>query len=307
MVANLEGLIDDGLKARFPYSFYYYQGSLSQPGCKTEIHRVVMYNKIDVNVDLFNNLKSKVLDGYAGKQNFRRPSNEGTKTMKGFRVLRHIDTSQKQKCPTSEILKAYTDPDYKRNLSPSEYLDYKKLIAGLSAEEQKYSSAYEKLNMETNVASMKKNELKTTVAEFNHVVDINTKIHHVHKVPRKLIKKIFNQDEVGHGKVAKIGKLDGNNFDITYLGENLQAYNTKVATPNQVKGVTQEEKERIDVANKVIDQNDLQNLNHQEPKPEKVINQNLLPPLEKEQMAPYLLPKKDEKEEDDDKKKKVGM
>ena len=24
LVANLEGLIDDGLKARFPYSFYYY-------------------------------------------------------------------------------------------------------------------------------------------------------------------------------------------------------------------------------------------------------------------------------------------
>lgn len=149
--------------------------------------------------------------------------------------------------------------------------------------------------------------MKTTVAEFNHVVDINTKIHHVHKVPRKLIKKIFNQDEVGHGKVAKIGKLDGNNFDITYLGENMQAYNTKVATPNQVQGVTSEEKKRIDTANKVIDNNDLQNLNQQEPKPEKVINQNLLPPLEKEQIAPYLVPKdKDQEKEENDDKRKVG-
>lgn len=67
LIANMEGLIDDGLKARFPYSFFYYQGSLTQPGCKTEVHRVVMYNKIDVNIDLFNNLKMKVLGGYANK------------------------------------------------------------------------------------------------------------------------------------------------------------------------------------------------------------------------------------------------
>lgn len=67
LIANMEGLIDDGLKARFPYSFYYYTGSITQPGCKSDVIRIVMYTKIDTNMDLFNNLKSKVLDGYAHK------------------------------------------------------------------------------------------------------------------------------------------------------------------------------------------------------------------------------------------------
>jgi carbonic anhydrase len=67
MIANLEGLIDDGLKARFPYSFYFYKGSLSQPTCKSEVLRAVMYTKIDVAVDLFDSFKSKVMDGYKDK------------------------------------------------------------------------------------------------------------------------------------------------------------------------------------------------------------------------------------------------
>jgi len=295
LIANMEGLIDDGLKARFPYSFYYYQGSISQPGCKADVIRIVMYTKIDTNVDLFNSLKSKVLDGYAHKQNFRKPSNEGTNTMKGFRVFRHIDTSQKQHCPTSEIMKAYENPEYKRNLAPGEYLDYKKLIAGLTEKEQKFSSAYEALNAQGQMDSLKKTEVKKTLVEFNHLVDIKTKIHHVHKVPRKLIKKIFKKDEIGNGESATIGTKGNDGFDVTYLGENMKAYNTEVANPNVAKVNKPEEKERINTANSIIDKQDKEYLAKDTPEPHMVINQNNLPAPEKEQLAPYLV-------KDDDKK-----
>lgn len=86
--------------------------------------------------------------------------------------------------------------------------------------------------------------------------------------------------------------MDGNTFDVTYLGESMQAYNTKLATSNDLekqKGLTAENKKDIKTANTVIDQNDKYELDKSEPQPQKVINQNNLPPLEKEQLAPYLV------------------
>lgn len=54
-----------------------------------------MYNKIQVDVDTFNNVREKVLDGFTFKKNFRKPVNEGTSTMAGYNVIKHIDTSSK--------------------------------------------------------------------------------------------------------------------------------------------------------------------------------------------------------------------
>lgn len=135
-LGSLEGLVDDGLKKRFQHSFYYYEGSLSQPGCQDNIKRVVMSEGILIDPKSFENLKEKVLDGFTWKENNRLPVNQGTGTMKdSYVVYRHIDTSQRASCPTREILKKYTDPEYKKKLSSSEYKDYLKLIEQASGME----------------------------------------------------------------------------------------------------------------------------------------------------------------------------
>lgn len=121
-LASLEGLVDDGLNARFQHSFYFYTGSLSQPGCDDDVKRVVMYEDILITPLIFNNLKDKVLDGFNYKENNRLPINQGKGTMKGgaipYKVFKHIDTTQKANCPTKEILQKFTNKDYKKKLSP---------------------------------------------------------------------------------------------------------------------------------------------------------------------------------------------
>ena len=45
-ICSLEGLVDEGINARFQHSFYTYSGSLSQPRCTKNVQRVVMYETI---------------------------------------------------------------------------------------------------------------------------------------------------------------------------------------------------------------------------------------------------------------------
>lgn len=117
IIGSLEGLVDDGLTQRFQNSFYYYTGSLSQPGCDDNIKRIVMFNEIMVNTQLFGVIRDKVLDGFTFKQNYRKPANKDKGTMQGYKVFKHIDISQKQKCPTSQILQKYTNKNYKAKLN----------------------------------------------------------------------------------------------------------------------------------------------------------------------------------------------
>ena len=83
-ICSLEGLVDEGITARFQHSFYAYSGSMSQPRCSVDVHRVIMYETIEVNEDLFMNLKQKVMDGYPEKENFRLPRNFNTKSMSSY-------------------------------------------------------------------------------------------------------------------------------------------------------------------------------------------------------------------------------
>ena len=41
-----------------------------------------------------------------------------------YKVYKHIDTTQRAKCPTKEILQKYTNKDYKKKLTPGEYQNY---------------------------------------------------------------------------------------------------------------------------------------------------------------------------------------
>jgi hypothetical protein len=52
-------------------------------------------------------------------------------------------------------------------------------------------------------------------------------MHHVHKVPKKLIKKIFG-NEVKHGSIVKLGRAD-EDLSVTYLGDNVKDYTLNVA------------------------------------------------------------------------------
>lgn len=90
-----------------------------------------------------------------------------------------------------------------------------------------YSNAYQKLNQENTGETKKDTGIKNAVTEFNHEVSISTKMHHVHKVPKKLIKKIFGND-VKHGSIVKLGKAS-DNLSVTYLGENVKDYTVNVA------------------------------------------------------------------------------
>lgn len=148
--------------------------------------------------------------------------------------------------------------------------------------------------------------MKNSLVEFNHMVDIKTKIHHVHKVPRKLIKKIFKKDAVTNGEITTIGTKGNNGFDITYLGENLKAYNTEIATPNKLsEKLTKDQKVKVNTANDIIDKQDKEYLDKDTPEPKKVINQNNLPQVEKELLAPYLVEDKKDEDKDDKKDEKV--
>jgi hypothetical protein len=57
-------------------------------------------------------------------------------------VYKHIDISNKASCPTREILKKYTDPNYVAKLSSGEYKSYLELIKEANSMETKYSNAY---------------------------------------------------------------------------------------------------------------------------------------------------------------------
>lgn len=166
-----------------------------------------MYNEIQVNSQLFGVIRDKVLDGFTFKQNYRKPLNKDKGTMQGYKVFKHIDISQKQNCPTSQILKKYTNKDYKAKLNDGQFVDYEKLLLATGEEEKLYSNAYQKLNQEANGEIKKEASIKNAVTEFNHEVSISTKMHHVHKVPKKLIKKIFG-NEVKHGSIVKLGRAD---------------------------------------------------------------------------------------------------
>lgn len=89
-IADLEGLVNDGLSQVFKHSFYAYEGSLSQPNCQNRITRVVFSEVITINAEYFENLKGKVLDGFE-HINHRKIQNE--KVSGNYRIYRHIDTS----------------------------------------------------------------------------------------------------------------------------------------------------------------------------------------------------------------------
>lgn len=74
-LGSLEGLVDDGLSKKFQHSFYYYVGSMSQPGCQDQVKRIVFYEGIQVDPKSYNSLKEKVLDGFTYKENNRLPVN----------------------------------------------------------------------------------------------------------------------------------------------------------------------------------------------------------------------------------------
>lgn len=62
--------------------------------------------------------------------------------MSKYIVYKHIDTVNRAACPTREILKKYTDPNYVKKLSTGEYKSYLDLIKEANAMETKYSNAY---------------------------------------------------------------------------------------------------------------------------------------------------------------------
>ncbi len=144
-LADLEGLVDDGLTVKFLHSFYYYTGSLSQPGCNENIKRIVMLNPIEVFTETYNNIKLKVLDGFNIQVNSRRAVNIGQNSMKGYQVYKHIDTTDKQKCTSSKILEKYVDPAYKEKLSAGEYKDYQALLLAAQENQKRYSSTLKNL------------------------------------------------------------------------------------------------------------------------------------------------------------------
>lgn len=223
-LGSLEGLVDDGLKKRFQHSFFYYEGSLSQPGCQDNIKRIVMTDSILIDPKSYNNVKEKVLDGFTWKENNRMPVNQGTGTMKNsYTVYKHIDTTSRASCPTREILKKYTDPDYKKQLSSGEMKNYLELMKNANDMETKYSNAYK--NFQSTIDEQKAED-KAPVSKgvkFNREVLMTTNMHHVHKIPKKLVGKIFSNESPKQMKSVAFGSSN-NNLQITYLGKNKEDY-----------------------------------------------------------------------------------
>lgn len=73
-----------------------------------------------------------------------------------------------------------------------------------------------------------------------------------------------------------------------------------MANPNEMpKGLTKDQKTKVNMANNIIDKQDKEYLDKDTPEPKQVINQNNLPQVDKELLAPYLVDdKKDDKEDD---------
>lgn len=111
------------------------------------------------------------------------------------------------------------------------------------------------------------------VTEFNHEVLVSTNIHHVHKVPRKIINKIFGGESQQHGQIATLGK-GNDDLSVTYLGENLEDYTRNVAGKD-IKDEKGKVIEKVKTANTVIDKQD--SIEIQKMDPAKVLNQNSLP------------------------------
>jgi len=56
MLANLEGLVDEGLSANFKNSFYYYTGTMSQPLCFDRVKRIVMLKNVTIDIKTYDYL-----------------------------------------------------------------------------------------------------------------------------------------------------------------------------------------------------------------------------------------------------------
>lgn len=143
----------------------------------------------------YNNVKEKVLDGFSWKENNRLPVNQGTGTMKNsYTVYKHIDTTSRASCPTREILKKFTDPSYKEKLSSGEMKSYLDLMRAANDMETKYSNAYK--NFASTIEEQKAEDQApvTKGVKFNREVLMTTNMHHVHKIPKKLVGKIFSNE-----------------------------------------------------------------------------------------------------------------
>lgn len=122
-------------------------------------------------------------------------------------------------------------------------------------------------------------------------------MHHVHKVPKKLIKKIFGTT-AKHGTIVKLGKAD-DDLSVTYLGDDVKDYTMNVADKDFSKSKT-EVADKMKEAQDVISLNDKNSLVKEEPK--EVLNQNLLTAKDKEEFADYLVEDKTKDAKKDDKK-----
>lgn len=267
-LGSLEGLVDDGLKKRFQHSFYYYMGSISQPGCQDNVKRIVMYEGIQVDPKSYNTLKEKVLDGFNWKENNRMPVNQGTGTMKDrYIVYKHIDISNKASCPTREILKKYTDPNYVAKLSSGEYKSYLELIKEANSMETKYSNAYKAF--ESKIEGQKAQEGGNKVSvNFNRKVEMTTNMHHVHKIPKTLVNKLFSTEKPKQMQNIVFGSTN-NDLRITYLGKNKQEYTDNIKT---IEGLDEDQKKLKEKANKVIAKHDDDKI--KQDKQEQIINQD---------------------------------
>lgn len=189
-LASLEGLIDDGLNTRFKHSFITYEGSISQPSCNQNVNRVVFTEPISVSEENFTILKDKVLEGFKS-QNHRSVQNQGSSRL-NYKIYKHIDTSNKQICPTRQILSRFINKDLNSLMSDKEIIDYNKLIEDATILEKKYSHMYKYFTQSHLVKKVDK-RIQNNEVQFNYLAKIQTDINHIHKIPMKLAQKLFNQ------------------------------------------------------------------------------------------------------------------
>lgn len=196
-----------------------------------------MYETIQVNDVLIDDLKSKVLEGYPLKQNYRLPRNFNTKIMASYKVYKHIDISRKDECPTNRLLKSFYDSNYQRKMSKIEYIDYQKLINESLSRLAIYSSTYR--NFMKNESISVERTVSQKEVKYTHMAELKQQVSHVHKVNAKLIRNIFgmNISDVKYGQQSKLTVVskDGvkNDLDIVYLGGDKYDYMKNARQSNQ--------------------------------------------------------------------------
>lgn len=183
-----------------------------------------MFEPIMINLEYFESLKSKVLDGFEQQSNNRKIQNNEQNQM-NYQIYKHIDTSSRS-CSVAEIMKSFSNPAFVK-LDASEQKNWKKLRDEMTKKIGEYSDAlrkYEQSGGKTPEEPQVINENRNT--EFTHVATISTAFKNVQRVPQEKAAKLFQVKDINDAKVGHTIHLKNtdNDVKVTLLGRNSHDY-----------------------------------------------------------------------------------